>query len=252
MKNRIFYFGLFIIGVLGVFDTISLMMYLNINMGIILPGIAGLILIVYAGLKGWIYKDKPIIKNTTLRNSMLLVASLFIISFVFIESMILLNNKSQDSIETDYLIILGAGIKGEEVSLSLKERLDKGIQYLSWYPGTEVVVSGGQGPGEKIPEAEAMKRYLVGKGIESKRILMEDKSTSTMENFKFSKALLPDKNNLKIMIVTNDFHMLRAKMLAKRNEFYPYGITCNTPISVRINSYIREYFAFIKSFFLDV
>ena len=254
MKRRIPYLVLLIVGILGIVDTICLIAFTNMNAGILLPGISGLIFVVYAYLKLRIYKDKPVIRNRILKNLLTAVIGLFAISFMLIEGMIIYNGTSQESVRTDFVIILGAGLKGDTVSLSLMKRLEKGVDYLNKYNDTEVVVSGGQGFEEKISEAEAMKRYLIRRGIDSNRILMEDRSTSTMENFKFSKKVLAkigDKNTADITIITNDFHMLRAKMLARRNGFEPYGITCSTPLSVRFNSYIREYFALIKSFFID-
>ena len=253
MKRQLYYV-LAILGILGLIDTISLLFYVNINVGILLPGVAGVIFIIYAVLKLSTYKNKPIIKNYILRRLILLCIAIFTISFILVESLIIYNNTSQQNIETDYLIILGAGLKGEAVSLTLKERLDKGISYLNQYPNTQVIVSGGKGFGELISEAEAMEKYLVARGIDLNRIILEDESTSTMENFKFSKELIPSSQNndmTKIMIITNDFHMLRAKILAQRNGFESYGITCSTPISVRLNSFAREYFALIKSYILD-
>ncbi|MEG6612356.1 YdcF family protein [Pseudoclostridium thermosuccinogenes] len=252
--KRVFYIILLISGISGIFNTLVLLFYAGMNLGILLPGLAGIVFIAYACLKLSVYKDKAIIKSRIMRNLIKAGLIAFAVSFVLIEGLIIYNNRSQDDVRTDYLIILGAGLNGETVSLTLKQRLDKGIEYLNRYPDTKVIVSGGQGYGEDISEAEAMKRYLVNRGINPERVIMEDKSTSTMENFRFSKKLISDMENQdidKIMIVTNDFHMLRSKMLARRNGFEPYGITCGTPISVRFNSYLREYFALIKSFLLD-
>lgn len=81
-----------------------------------------------------------------------------------------------------------------------------------------MIVSGGKGKGENISEASAMKRELMEQEIEEERIIMEDRSTSTDENIKFSKSLIPS-NKQKGIIVTNDFHMYRAKRLPK-NKVY--------------------------------
>jgi len=183
---------------------------------------------------------------------MLVVLS--ILSFTFAEVLIIYNSSSQEDVEAGYLIILGAGLRGSDITLILQERLQKGIVYLEKHPDTKVIVSGGQGFGESITEAEAMERYLISKGIDGKRVIKEDKATSTMENFTFSREILQKtegKDINCIVVVTSDFHMLRAKLLARRVGFEPYGITCSTPISVRANSHIREYFALIKSILID-
>ncbi len=243
-----------IIGVLGILNTVLLLLHTNVNLGTLLPAAAGIVLVVVALLKLTRFQDRPLLKNRILRNVALVCLALLIVSFVGVESLILTQTRSQQEVEADYLVILGAAVKGETVSLTLKQRLDKGADYLNRYPDAKVVVTGGQGFGEAISEAEAMKRYLLTKGIEPARIVTEDQATSTMENFEYTRRLLDNSGNgdsRKIMIVTSDYHMLRSKMLARRNGFEPYGITCGTPKSVWVNSYAREYFAMIKSYLFD-
>ena len=253
-QNDLIYKILIFIGILGIADTSGLLFYTNINLGTLLPGLIGFLFIAYSYLKLRIYRNDHIIKNRILRNLIKTIIIFILMSFVIIETLIICYSKSDIDKKANYLIILGAGVKGETVSLTLKGRLDKGIDYLNKYKDTKVIVSGGRGFEEKITEAEAMKRYLIKGGININRIIIEDKSTSTMENFKYSKNVLSNLEGSKankIMIITSDFHMLRAKMLARRNGFNPYGISCSTPISVRLNNYMREYFALIKSYFLD-
>ena len=252
--KKILYFLLLLLGVIGIIDSVFISIYSNINVGSIFPGAVGIALITYVVLKLFITKGGPIVRWNFLRYLIIIGVAMFALSFVLIEALIIVNNNSEQNYKTDYLIILGGGIKGETVSLTLQERLNKGIEYLNEYPDTKVIVTGGKGFEETITEAEAMKRYLVARGIDSKRIIMEDKATSTKENFEYSRELLWGlgyKEKMKVMVITSDFHMMRAKMLAKRFGFDPYGITCSTPVSVRLNSYIREYFAVIKSYLLD-
>lgn len=177
-----------------------------------------------------------------------------VLQFAAIEGAIVANGQSRDFRDTGYVIILGAAVWGETVSPALDERLKAGFEYLEKYPESIAIVSGGQGRGEDITEAEAMKSYLVARGIDEKRIIKEDRSTSTMENFKYSRRILKEitgRDVREISVITSNFHILRAKMLAERNGFTPYAVSCKTPPSVVFSSYIREYFAFVKSFFID-
>jgi len=252
--RSVLYSVLLTVGLLGIGDTVGLLVYTNWNVGTLLPGAAGLLLAAVAALKLTAFKEKPLIPSRLLRRVLMACVALVVASFALVESVILYNTRSEENVKADYAIILGAAVKGETVSLLLKERLDKGVEYLREFPAAKVIVTGGKGLGEDITEAEAMRRYLVKSGIEPQRILLEDKATSTMENFKFSRELLPDQaggGKPKVMIITSDFHMLRAKMLARRNGLEAYGITCGTPLSVRVNSYAREYFAWIKSYLVD-
>ena len=252
-KKKIFYYLLLLIGIAAIMDTLVLLSYTNTNFGTLLPAAVGGVFILYAFIKLRIRTGLPIIRNVFFRRFICTVLILGIISVIAVEGLILYNSNSQENIKTDYLVILGAGVKGKTVSLTLKERLDKGIEYLKKYSDAKAIVSGGQGPQEDISEAEAMERYLTANGINKDRVIKEDKSTSTMDNFRFSKQIINSTGqfNQKITIITNDFHMLRAKMLARRNGFEPYGISCGTPPEVILNSFAREYFALIKSFILD-
>lgn len=82
----------------------------------------------------------------------------------------------------DYIIVLGAGIIGEQVTPLLASRIDQGIEILKKNPKALLIMSGGQGKGEDIPEGEAMARYAINKGIDESKIIIEDKSTNTKEN----------------------------------------------------------------------
>ena len=118
----------------------------------------------------------------------------------------------------DAVIVLGAGLRGENLSLILRNRLDAAVEYYNENPDVVIVVSGGQGPDEDIPEAEAMERYLYEQGVPLNKIIKEDKSTSTEENFKFSKELLEKHfgDGYNVGFITDDFHVYRAGKTAER------------------------------------
>ena len=193
-------------------------------------------------------------RTSKLKRILSIVLIIAVLQFIVIEALLIFNSKSDDVQSTDYLVILGAGINGETLSLALYERLLAGLQYLEKYPDVQVVVSGGQGRGEAITEAEAMRRFLVSKGVDESRILLESSSTSTMENFKFSKRVIEQQSGRpvsEITFVTSSFHILRSKMLAGRNGLKANAISCKTPGQVIVQMYIREYFALFKSLLVD-
>lgn len=146
----------------------------------------------------------------------------------------------------DYVIVLGAQVRGTRPSLNLAKRLDKACEYLDKNLNTKVIVSGGQGPGEDITEAEAMKNYLLEKGIDENRIIVENKSVNTHENIKFSKKII-NNDKAKIVIVTSSFHVYRGVRIAKRQ-----GITSVEGLGSSIkwytvpNLYLREAVAILK------
>lgn len=149
----------------------------------------------------------------------------------------------------EYLIVLGAQVKGTRVSRALKQRLDKAVEYLSEYPQTLVIVSGGQGSGEDITEAEAMKTYLVEAGIAPERIRKEERSVNTVQNIRFSRELM-EKTEASIGIVSNDFHVFRAVRIAKAQGIRAAGIPAPTEAFMRPHYMVREGIALVKDLIL--
>ena len=147
------------------------------------------------------------------------------------------------------IIVLGCGIDGEQVSPKLARRLDKAIEYFNEHPDKPVIVSGGQGAQEDIPESTAMKRYLVSKGVPDGMIIEESNSTSTFENFEFSKDIadtLPGGD--KIVFVTSRFHIYRASRYAAGAGFEAHHIGARVPFYELPSNYLREMLAVVKFF----
>nr|WP_285852191.1 YdcF family protein [Robertmurraya korlensis] len=180
---------------------------------------------------------------------------LFLISFFIVEGLILREAYLKDKYnkeEIDFVIILGAGLRGEEPSKTLQGRLDAGLSFLLDNRDIPVIVSGGQGPGEAITEAEAMGTFLVENGVEKGRVYYESRSTDTNENLKFSSEMMTELGveKPKILIITSDYHVFRSKLLAEEYGLTPFGLGGDSPFFVKLNYYIREYFGVVKDFVL--
>ncbi len=147
--------------------------------------------------------------------------------------------------QVDYIIVLGAKVNGATPSLSLQNRIDAAARFLANHEETIAIVSGGQGADEDISEAEVMRRGLVAQGIDEERVIIEDKSTSTYENIIFSKKLIP--SHLQTgLLVTNDYHLYRASLIAKKEGLAITGLPAKTPGLAVVKSYVREYLAITK------
>ena len=188
-----------------------------------------------------------------LKKSLVLLTILLLVSFVIIEGVILMEGRKEEPPQVDYVIVLGARLYGDLPSPALLERLRVAKDYLLENEHSRVVVTGGQGTDELIPEAHAMENFLVENGIEEDRIIVEDKATSTFENMKYSKELIMEEGTVspKVLIVTNKHHIFRAKLLAERQGMDPYGLPASIPPTILFQSYIREYFAVVKSVIFD-
>lgn len=186
--------------------------------------------------------------------TMITILSILLMSFVIIETLIIIEGRKAPTEKVDYVIVLGARLYGDKPSPALLERLKVAKEYLMENEDVKVVVSGGQGINEDIPEAHAMEKYLVDNGVQNDRIIIEDKSTTTFENLNMSLdkvGEVDDRENIKILIATNKYHIFRSKLLAKRLGVIPYGLPAKIPFTIVLHSYIREYLAVIKSFLFD-
>lgn len=172
-------------------------------------------------------------------------------TLVVVESACMVGACMKRGTEASTAVVLGCRVYGERASLSLVERLEAAYEYLVEHPYADCVVSGGQGPGEDISEAECMYRWLVDKGIDPARIYKEDKSTSTEENIAFSKDVI-EKNGLfqKIVIVTNEYHIYRAGMLADDNEIVWGAQPAQSAAWLFPTYYIRELYAILAEWIL--
>ena len=131
------------------------------------------------------------------------------------------------------LIVLGCQVRGETPSQTLRERMDAALVYLRDNPDAACVLSGGQGSGERISEAECMRRYLVANGVSESRLYLEDRSKSTYENIVFSRIII-DKNGLNptLAIATDGYHQYRAQWFAKHAGMVPGAVTSHTHFSL--------------------
>ena len=195
------------------------------------------------------------------------------IFFAAIEGLIISDMVKEPDNNCEYIIVLGCQVRGTRITKSLRKRLDKTIEYMHEVQADDmtdksginnedsifnnennkaekednkitknikIIVSGGQGNGEDISEAQAMYDYLVQNGIPADIIIKEDKSTNTEENFRFSEKFIEDKS-AKIGIVTNNFHIYRAKKLAHAKGLDNItGIPASSDNVLFINYMVRE------------
>ncbi len=169
---------------------------------------------------------------------------------VVLSSVLIIGGKNDTvTYSEDAIIVLGAAVHGKTPSRTLKYRLKKAVEYHKQNPYAIIIVSGGQGAQEDISEAEAMKTYLVENGVAANKIIKEDKSTSTSENFKFSKEIL-DKHfssDYSVAFITNEYHILRASLCAKRAGIgNTTHLHSNTTLSYLISGTLRECLAVVK------
>lgn len=151
--------------------------------------------------------------------------------------------------ECEYLMILGSVVVGEDTpSSQLTERIDRAAQYLNSHLNAKAVACGGCfREGQMVSEAEIIKRYLVNNGIDEARILLEDNSKTTYENFEFAlKIIAADSGKsireTKIAFLTSDYHIFRSGVIAKQSGISNVLRISAASESEKLQRYLREYF----------
>lgn len=143
----------------------------------------------------------------------------------------------------NYVVVLGAGLNGEEVTPLLASRIDKGIAIYRKHKGSKLIMSGGQGADEVISEAQAMTNYALKQGVPAEDILLENQSTNTRENIRYSVGLMTGEK--RFAIVTNYYHLFRALIFARKEGVKCIGYGAKTKFYFSLNAFIREFVGYV-------
>ena len=226
-------------------NALVLIVAANLNIGLLPVAALGLMLLIY----GILFEKK--VKGKKLMHIFVCLVLISVISFG--SFLAIYGNIDNADYTEKTVIVLGCGIRGEKVSVGLARRLDKAYEYHTQNPEAVIIVSGGQGPQEDIPEALAMKRYLTEKGVPEEKIIMEDKSTSTITNFKYSHEIMKEKglSDDSVVFVTNAYHVYRGASYAKAEGLTVTHLGTDIIWYTIPMNYLREMLAVIKMWVLD-
>ncbi len=151
---------------------------------------------------------------------------------------------------SDYAVVLGAGVNGTEPSRSLSERIDAAERYAKAYPEAILILSGGKGDNENISEAQCMYDELTERGISAGRLIKEEQASTTQENLRYSLDLIGQRNGKipqEITVISSEYHLLRASLIAKKLEIEMLGYPAQTSNKLYFcNMFVREIFAVWK------
>lgn len=233
-------------GTVLLLNGLFMLFFANLTLGVILAAVLGLALLLIGIFYNrlWELTRNGALKYIKITVIILLCAEVLLVGFVAVYGTV-----DNVSYTEDAVIVLGAGIRGDRVTLPLKYRLDKAIDYHKSNPEALIVVTGGQGFQETVSEAYAMEKYLLEHGISKDKIIKEEKATSTNENMRFSKQILDKhfKGGYSIAVVTNNFHIYRGVSIARLEGFENVThIHAKLQWYNLIPCYIRESLAILK------
>ena len=176
---------------------------------------------------------------------LLLLAAGFLL-FSALEVWVISWSRTDLDTPAEAVVVLGAGVNGTEPSLSLLTRLQAALDYIQDKPDIPIVVTGAQGPGEAVSEARCMADWLMARGVEPERIVLEEQATNTEENVRFSREILAGlglSDGSSVAVVSSDYHLCRAARL-----WGPHMVPVAARMPARyfpltVNYYVREAFA---------
>lgn len=158
-------------------------------------------------------------------------------------------SKGTDCNNPDYLLILGCRVRGEKAEPTLEMRIQAAAEYLRKNKSTVAVCCGGIVHDDQFKsEAEVICEGLIERGIEKDRIILEDKSRTTRENFINAKKIIGEKTG-KLAFLSSEFHLLRAGVLAKQSGVSAQAVAAPSPKKEKIKNYVRELVVFPAVYF---
>ena len=207
---------------------------------------------------GWVVATRAGLRLPPLRpwvrRSLQAAALTLVCAFTAIVVWMIAGARSDESPQVDVVLVLGAGLRNGRPTLTLQRRIQRAADWLVLHPDVKVVACGGCSPGQPLSEAEAIRSGLVARGVAFDRVIIEDRSTSTEENVRNAYSLWLERGagqRPRALIVTSNFHLARAKLLANRAGFGAYGIGASTPWYILPGAAIREAAAIAKAWVID-
>lgn len=250
MKQNIIRIIFIVIGALLVADTVFVKTRSNWNLGVALPAILGAPLLIYGIFKPPLDVFFSVGAGRALKFVIIGVYVFVVGSAIVLSAMMTHAARTVPDAGADAVIVLGAGIKGDKVSYTLKNRLDAAYGYYSENPDALIILTGGYGRDKEYSEAYAMEKYLLERGVPASSMIKEEQSTSTYENFVRAKEILDGRfdGGYRVVYSTNDFHILRSGLKAKQAGLDAQGLSSKTPPYILVNSYLRESLALLAAY----
>ncbi len=177
------------------------------------------------------------------------VIGYFVVTASIYMPFVIKDAKTNYNDDCDYLMVLGNQVVGKDTPSPLMlERTERAVEYLEENTECFVVVCGGITTDEQIiSESELMRNILVDKGVNPDRIILEDKSTTTFENFEFAKDVIENHSgenieDVDVAFLSSDYHIHRASLIADHFGFNDIGkVSCKTENGFT-GTLVREYF----------
>jgi uncharacterized SAM-binding protein YcdF (DUF218 family) len=197
-------------------------------------------------------REKPDNRRVLITLGLILVLGIVVLFLGLQIAVVVYPHEVRDQ-QADAALVLGYALNDEdEPDPWLEARLLTGKVLYDSNAVTHLIVSGGKGPRDGIPVSVAMKQWLVSRGIPAEAVLTEEEARSTVENFRYAKRIAQENGIEGMIVVTNDFHILRSVLMAKNILGEPVSFsTAPVPLDgKKVIAYIKEPIAILRYWLL--
>lgn len=175
---------------------------------------------------------------------------LIIITLILILGLLILAGSLDTKIDdADYAIVLGHALKDNKADKVLTNRLELAVKYFNFNKDCRIICSGGITGNNTVSEAQVMYDYLVEDGVDESRIIKEDKSTNTIENFENSTYYIG--SSKQIIVISSNYHIFRSKMILKLLGYKSVGLGAKTPF-IKLVKHLAIEIVYIPKNFIDI
>ena len=225
----------------------------------VIAGASGIIAAIFAL---WLMKRMP----KWAANTVITLMILYVISFAVFAAAVMsygISSRSSASIpdgdgSDTAVVVLGCRTYQTPGKMLLK-RLNSAYEVMDAMPLSAGIMCGGQGPNEPRTEASAMAEYLESKGIEAGRLYLDETSTNTEENIANMRSILdsePELAGRRLIVVTSDFHLLRARRLLRAAGFGEGSFVMRAGLPsdplTTVSNLVREYLSWGKMLIFEI
>ena len=172
------------------------------------------------------------------------IFTLFLLAQSCLSAFIYVKGFDLQTKNADYVVVLGYALEDNQMTETLKLRLDRTYEYAIDNPNANIVLCGGVTGSNTVSEAKVMYDYLVTKGIVSTRMRLEDTSTDTIENIQNCKSYIDTKS--KVVVLSSNYHVYRASKICEKTGFEVHTLGSKAPILLLPNQFLHEKLGFIK------
>lgn len=126
------------------------------------------------------------------------------------------NVYSDNKTKSDAILVLGAkSYKGNVYNPCLEARVQHAVGLYKQGYAARMIMSGGNDNEDNSNEAATMSKIAREQNVPANKIILENKSSSTYENIRFTKRVMEENNLKSVIIVTEPFHSPRAALIAR-------------------------------------